>query len=922
MAVGIGKDETLLKQDPLREGCGMPHNFFLARLSQFPDVIFKTFFVYGSTACYVSNSLAKKLRTYHTSSISTISGVGGRGPTITKDSIISVQFQTNSDKDSTWAEPIVVSAGVAPDNIFPADLTLGQTVFHALGLKFLQNGSIQSLNLPRTPILNPCNLTQLCPSASFESIFITNDAVIKWHPSTPAEANNFTDFYIYKFPSLFKKNLRSTNKNFKTQHSIDTSDHKPIKLPPRRYSPAQQQAIRDFYKAPNGSIIQKSKSPWAAPLLLTPKKVPTTTDKTIWRICVDYRQLNKITKKHAHPLPNAQDEIQRAAGHKYYAFLDLENGFWQIPLEESTREKTAFITPFGVYEWLVMPLGLCNAPATFQCFMEEVLEPFRPFVAGLLDDVAVWGNSILQFNDRLILIFSRFVEYGLFLIQLNADCISADPQKAAAIKDRPMPTTTSEIRGFVNAAGYLRSLIRNFSELAGPLTDQSTGLKNAPVTLSQASIQSWECIKNAITSTPVLTKIQQRYSAQERELLGILLAIQHWRHWIERGDITVVTDHESLKTIQTKFEQPLRMVRFLDAIEHYNIKIIYRPGKANVLADYLSRPCDSEFPIIERGRNAVEDEGDDLVSLGDDSRRTETSELEEVRHPHQLNRIDLQCIFECLSVGQALPQKITEDWVTNNFTIYKNKLHLIRGNQTQGPENPLGPLGSATLLEILEYQDLMTIIATVHENQGHASVGITMREAERRYWHPELMLAVYEGIDHMQVGPQILLNAVEYATGWLESRLVPNADFKNTMPLLLYRIRNFGTPKQIISDNPNCFTGIEARQFQTKYGLTVTHTTLGRPQSNGKIEKVNGVLKSILTRVLLDTPNLKLVDVLSHANMFFNRRIAPTGYSPYFLLFGTQPPEEEQAYPAYTREATLQEEQDWASDLARSHAAP
>ncbi|KAI0993586.1 hypothetical protein K3495_g14598, partial [Podosphaera aphanis] len=748
--------------------------------------------------------------------------------------------------------------------------------------------------------------------------------------------------------------------------------------------------------------------------------VPTTTDKTIWRICVDYRQLNKITKKHAHPLPNAQDEIQRAAGHKYYAFLDLENGFWQIPLEESTREKTAFITPFGVYEWLVMPFGLCNAPATFQCFMEEVLEPFRPFVAGLLDDVAVWGNSILQLNDRLILIFSRFVEYGLLLN--SAKCrlfvssgvflgfivsekgISADPQKVAAIKDRPMPTTTSEIRGFVNAAGYLRSLIRNFSELAGPLTDQSTGLKNAPVTLSQASIQSWESIKNAITSTPVvrkfdwklptvlesdasqrfigaallqphmsttkthqsilhpvayfskkLTKTQQRYSAQERELLGILLAIQHWRHWIEGGDITVVTDHESLKTIQTKFEQPPRMVRFLDAIEHYNIKIIYRPGKANVLADYLSRPCNSEFPIIERGRNAVEDEGDDLVSLGDDSRRTETSELEEVRHPHQLNRIDLQCIFEHLSVGQTLPQKITEDWVTNNFTIYKNKLHLIRGNQTQGPENPLGPLGSATLLEILEYQDLMTIIATVHENQGHASVGITMREAGRRYWHPELMLAVYEvirqcqscqlmkppdpalgnltpllppppltrwGIDHTQVGPQILLNAVEYATGWLESRLVPNADFKNTMPLLLYIIRNFGTPKQIISDNANCFTGIEARQFQTKYGLAVTHTTPGRPQSNGKVEKVNGVLKSILTRVLLDTPNLKLVDALSHANMVFNRRIAPTGYSPYFLLFGTQPPEEEQAYPAYTREATLQEEQDWASDLARSHAAP
>ncbi len=182
-----------------------------------------------------------------------------------------------------------------------------------------------------------------------------------------------------------------------------------------------------------------------------------------------------------------------------------------------------------------------------------------------------------------------FVSSGVFLgFIVSEKGISADPQKVAAIKDRPMPTTTSEIRGFVNAAGYLRSLIRIFSELAGPLTDQSTGLKNAPDTLSQASIQSWVCIKNAITSTPVvrkfdwklptvlesdasqrfigaallqphmsttkthqfilhpiayfskkLTETQQCYSAQERELHRILLAIQHWRHWIEGGAITV-----------------------------------------------------------------------------------------------------------------------------------------------------------------------------------------------------------------------------------------------------------------------------------------------------------------------------------------------------------------------------------------------
>ncbi|KAI0992947.1 hypothetical protein K3495_g15237 [Podosphaera aphanis] len=460
--------------------------------------------------------------------------------------------------------------------------------------------------------------------------------------------------YASLFPGLFNKSLRRTEKLLNTQHIIDTEDNAPVKLPPRRYSPAQQDAILNFCKTHEGSIIRRSKSPWSAPLLLTPKKTPVKSQKTVWRICVDYRELNKLTKKHAHPLPNTQDEIQRAAGQNFYAFLDLENRFWQIPLHKDSREKTAFVTPFGIFEWLVMPFGLCNAPATFQGMMNEVLEPVRPFVAGLLDDVCVWGDTRDELHSRLLKIFSRFADYGpllnsqkcrLFVTQgvflgflISKNGIAADPEKVAAIRDRPMPKTTSEIRGFVNAAGYLRSLIKDFSQLAGPLTDQSIGPKNTPVRLTVDSMNSWKKIRDALTSAPVIRKFdwrlpvviesdasqrfigavllqpqlytsnnltrstlhpiayfsrklnetQQRYSSQERELLGILLSIQHWRHWVEGGDITVVTDHESLKTISTKTDQPPRILRFLDTLEHYNIRILFRPGKANVLADYLS----------------------------------------------------------------------------------------------------------------------------------------------------------------------------------------------------------------------------------------------------------------------------------------------------------------------------------------------
>ncbi|KAI0991450.1 hypothetical protein K3495_g16737, partial [Podosphaera aphanis] len=126
----------------------------------------------------------------------------------------------------------------------------------------------------------------------------------------------------------------------------------------------------------------------------------------------------------------------------------------------------------------------------------------------------------------------------------------------------------------------------------------------------------------------------------------------------------------------------------------------------------------------------------------------------------------------------------------------------------------------------------------------------------------------------------------------------------------------------MISDNAGCFGGAEARQFQTQYGFTMTHTSPARPQSNGKVEQANGVLKKILAQIILNDRNINLGTALARAVTIYNRRVSPSGYSSYFLLFGTQPPEEELSYPVYSREATEEEEQQWAKELVKSSAAP
>lgn len=180
MAVGIG-DETNPQHEPLREGFGKPHNLFLTRLSLFPTVNFLTFFDYGCPACYVSVSLAKKLAPYISEFSSTMAGIGGHGPRVTHDAIIKAQFYSATKLDSNWSTTITVSVGVTPDNIFPGDLTLGQTMFHALGLQCQNNGSIQLLGLPHKPTLHPVQSEK----HTDHSFISTTISPISWHKLTP-----------------------------------------------------------------------------------------------------------------------------------------------------------------------------------------------------------------------------------------------------------------------------------------------------------------------------------------------------------------------------------------------------------------------------------------------------------------------------------------------------------------------------------------------------------------------------------------------------------------------------------------------------------------------------------------------------------------------------------------------------------------
>lgn len=414
------------------------------------------------------------------------------------------------------------------------------------------------------------------------------------------------------------------------------SGARPINQRTRRLSYKQEeemvQQIRDLLSK---GWIQPSTSPWGSPILFVKKK-----DGSM-RMCVDYRAVNKLTVKNSYPLPRIDDMLDRLSGAKFFTCLDLQQAYHQVRLTEEDVPKTAFTTPMGLFEYKVLPFGLCNAPSTFQALMNTVLgADLRHCCLVYLDDIIIFSKTPAQHLQHVEAVLSRLAEkqlfaklskceFGLSKVKflghvVSGEGIQPDGDKVKLVKGWPVPTSVKDLRQFVGLAQYFRKFVQGFSTMIAPLTRLFK--KDAVFSWSKQCQEAFDQIKEALTSPPCLklpddstpftvicdackygigavllqedrpvafegrrmTETELKWGATEKEMLAVVYHLEKWRCYLEGRHFTAVTDHQPNTWFASQKELNPRLVRWYERIRSYDFTWQYKPGRVNV-ADPLSR---------------------------------------------------------------------------------------------------------------------------------------------------------------------------------------------------------------------------------------------------------------------------------------------------------------------------------------------
>ncbi|GBG70149.1 hypothetical protein CBR_g6280 [Chara braunii] len=665
-------------------------------------------------------------------------------------------------------------------------------------------------------------------------------------------------------------------------------------------------------------------------------------------MCIDYRGLNAINVKNREPLPRIDDLLDRVQGCRYFSKIDLKSRYHQIAIRPKDQYKTTFQTRYGLYEFVVMPFGLCNAPGTFQHAMNRIFHDYLDkFVAVYLDDILIFSKTVEEHVAHLDKVLSLLrqhkfkingekCEFGRTRIlylghEISAEGLKPDDEKVASIRDWPRPQSVTEMRSFLGMTGYYRTFVKNYSIVAAPLTDLTR--LDTPWEWTDKCEAAFRHLKHALTHYEVLklpdpdkpfivTTDASQYgigavlaqqegpklrpveymskkmpsqklakSTYGKKLYAVYKALTHWRHYLLGRFFILRTDHQTLRWMRTQPVLSDALKRWIKVIEQYDFDPQYLKGEYNKVVDALSRRPDFSGALITEF-----DLTDDVTQSLVEAYRQDQFMSEIIRRLEAKDKktsAEFELVNGLMFLEKAGNKRLCVPNSESLRSLFLGDCHDVTGHfgYKKTAANLLQRFSWPTMMKDAQLYVEICQVCQRDKPRTQAPLGLLKPLPILERPGESLSMDFMDTLVASKSGMRRIFVIVDRFSKF--ARLIAMPETANTEYVIrLFKenwVRDFGPPKSIVSDRDVRFTSELWKAVAAEQGTQLQMTSRNHPEANGQAEQMNLAVQHLLRHYI--KPNQvdwgeKFALV---ASLYNNAVHSATGTSPNSLQLTFKP---------------------------------